>query len=519
MKTQPDKIQEPQTPITPKVTSEPSSGGTAQLMDNRTSTINQRKLQKTMNGSAQGNINPIQRKVNKTGLPDNLKSGIENLSGYSMEDVKVHYNSSKPAQLQAHAYAQGTDIHLASGQEKHLPHEAWHVVQQKQGRVKPTKQLKSKVNINDDSGLEKEADVMGAKALEKKTIVPKNELTNVPHQRGNNLVQRQIDDPEELRGQKTNTDIPIWIRTEIKKVLSLVGFINDQGTFDHINRWLVKQKNKILRRDANKYEEGLLTKLLMKLQHLQFLMEYWRDNLNNAQWGIIKDTWKDTHKSVVDFLYYCTVERNNMDPANSGTTLAKKFEPALISLAMRITVTNSSHVTSTTFAQDRNTDHAAQQGHQHTALAPNLGTDTPESLRRKLDKLDEKGQGICSEFAAAAASILEGNGVSVEIMGTSQGDHNFVVLGRLPTTDPTKPKTWNDENNDNTRIIDCWWGAMKWNGYDEYPNVIWEPGAHEDMGNKPDAILYPPQNNAQDPLKAMIAKLAASREERNFNLL
>ncbi|WP_281987723.1 DUF4157 domain-containing protein [Aquimarina aggregata] len=165
MKRRTDKIQEPQTPITPKVTSEPSTGGTAQLMDNRTSTINDRKLQKTMNGSAQGNINPIQRKVNKTGLPDNLKSGIENLSGYSMDDVKVHYNSRKPAQLQAHAYAQGTDIHIGPGQQKHLPHEAWHVVQQKQGRVKPTKQLKSKVNINDDIGLEKEADVMGMKAI------------------------------------------------------------------------------------------------------------------------------------------------------------------------------------------------------------------------------------------------------------------------------------------------------------------------------------------------------------------
>ena len=70
----------------------------------------------------------LQRKANNTGLPDNLKSGIENLSGHSMDDVKVHYNSNKPAQLQAHAYAQGTDIHIASGQEKHLPHEAWHVV-------------------------------------------------------------------------------------------------------------------------------------------------------------------------------------------------------------------------------------------------------------------------------------------------------------------------------------------------------------------------------------------------------
>jgi hypothetical protein len=107
---------------------------------------------------------PIQRK-NNTGLPDNLKSGVENLSGYSMDDVKVHYNSDKPAQLQAHAYAQGNQIHIAPGQEKHLPHEAWHVVQQKQGRVKPTKQLKAKVNINDDEELEKEADVMGAKAM------------------------------------------------------------------------------------------------------------------------------------------------------------------------------------------------------------------------------------------------------------------------------------------------------------------------------------------------------------------
>ncbi len=105
------------------------------------------------------------KKENNTGLPDDLKSGIENLSGYTMDDVKVHYNSNKPAQLQAYAYAQGTDIHVASGQERHLPHEAWHVVQQKQGRVKPTVQLKEKININDDLGLEKEADLMGLEAI------------------------------------------------------------------------------------------------------------------------------------------------------------------------------------------------------------------------------------------------------------------------------------------------------------------------------------------------------------------
>jgi hypothetical protein len=113
----------------------------------------------------QGKFNAIQKNENKTGLPDNLKSGVENLSGFSMDDVKVHYNSDQPAQLNALAYAQGTDIHVAPGQEKHLPHEAWHVAQQKQGRVQPTMQMKEGVPVNDDGGLEHEADVMGEQAL------------------------------------------------------------------------------------------------------------------------------------------------------------------------------------------------------------------------------------------------------------------------------------------------------------------------------------------------------------------
>ncbi|MCC5612361.1 DUF4157 domain-containing protein [Nostoc sp. CHAB 5834] len=108
---------------------------------------------------------PVQRQPNRTGRPDQLKAGVENYSGHSLDDVNVHYNSAKPAQLQAHAYAQGTDIHVAPGQEKHLPHEAWHVVQQKQGRVKPTIQMKGSVAVNDDKGLEKEADVMGESVL------------------------------------------------------------------------------------------------------------------------------------------------------------------------------------------------------------------------------------------------------------------------------------------------------------------------------------------------------------------
>jgi len=81
-------------------------------------------------------------KPNQTGLPDQLKAGVEHLSGISLDNVRVHTNSSQPAQLNALAYTQGTDIHVAPGQEQHLPHEAWHVAQQAQGRVQPTRQMK-----------------------------------------------------------------------------------------------------------------------------------------------------------------------------------------------------------------------------------------------------------------------------------------------------------------------------------------------------------------------------------------
>lgn len=105
------------------------------------------------------------RNLGRDGLPNQLKAGIEGLSGMSMDHVKVHYNSSQPAQLNAHAYAQGHEIHLGPGQEKHLPHEAWHVVQQAQGRVRPTIQMMAGVKVNDDKSLEAEADLMGSRAL------------------------------------------------------------------------------------------------------------------------------------------------------------------------------------------------------------------------------------------------------------------------------------------------------------------------------------------------------------------
>ncbi len=111
------------------------------------------------------NTAQLEKKENLTGMPDDLKEGIESLSGFSMDDVRVHYNSSKPATVQALAYTQGTDIHVAPGQEKHLPHEAWHVAQQMAGRVSPTTNING-MPVNDNVELEREADEMGEKAVQ-----------------------------------------------------------------------------------------------------------------------------------------------------------------------------------------------------------------------------------------------------------------------------------------------------------------------------------------------------------------
>lgn len=140
---------------------------------------------------------PRQREIpavaGRTGLPAQLRTGIESLSGLSMHDVSVHYNSGKPAQLNALAYAQGSEIHLAPGQERHLPHEAWHVVQQRQGRVNATTRVNA-VGVNDDARLEREADVMGARSSafssDGQTLQPR--AAGLPSSGASGTVQRAV---------------------------------------------------------------------------------------------------------------------------------------------------------------------------------------------------------------------------------------------------------------------------------------------------------------------------------------
>ncbi len=116
--------------------------------------------------------NPVQMIKNPTGIPDDVKVRAESAFNTDFSNVRVHANSSKAPEVGALAYTQGSDIHFAQGHyspgsssgNRLLGHELAHVVQQSQGRVKPTGEV-SGMPLNDSPSLEKEADVMGRKAF------------------------------------------------------------------------------------------------------------------------------------------------------------------------------------------------------------------------------------------------------------------------------------------------------------------------------------------------------------------
>lgn len=115
---------------------------------------------------------PVQRQVeNQTGIPDDVKQRMEDSFNTDFSGVRVHPDSSSAPEVGALAYTQGTDIHFAPGQFKPdtsagqqlLGHELAHVIQQAEGRVQPTTEIGG-MPVNDNEGLEHEADVLGANA-------------------------------------------------------------------------------------------------------------------------------------------------------------------------------------------------------------------------------------------------------------------------------------------------------------------------------------------------------------------
>ena len=103
-------------------------------------------------------------------MPGEVQVKMESAFGADFSGVRIHQGPSAQA-LGALAYTQGPNVHFAPGWyqpesqkgQELLGHELAHVVQQSQGRVQATTQGEG-MGVNDDAGLEREADDMGAKA-------------------------------------------------------------------------------------------------------------------------------------------------------------------------------------------------------------------------------------------------------------------------------------------------------------------------------------------------------------------
>ena len=114
---------------------------------------------------------PIQRQENRTGLPDEVKDKMESTLNADFSNVNIQTNSDSATKAGALAYTQGNNVHFAPGQFKPdtrsgqelIGHELTHVVQQRESSVPATTSVGG-MPVNDDPGLEMEADRMGSKA-------------------------------------------------------------------------------------------------------------------------------------------------------------------------------------------------------------------------------------------------------------------------------------------------------------------------------------------------------------------
>ncbi len=103
-------------------------------------------------------------------LPDEVQARASNIFSTNFDSVNILENSQMAQKMGAQAFTQGNNVHFAPG--KYNPkskegmeligHELAHIVQQRNGKVKPTG-VENGNAVNTDKGLEKEADEMGKK--------------------------------------------------------------------------------------------------------------------------------------------------------------------------------------------------------------------------------------------------------------------------------------------------------------------------------------------------------------------
>jgi Domain of unknown function (DUF4157) len=154
------------------------------------------------------------------GLAAPVKAQMESAFGADFSNVRVHEDG-EAGEVGAEAFTRGSDLHFAPGRyapesakgQELIGHELAHVVQQSQGRVGASFQAKG-LRINDDDGLEAEADAMGAKAARGEQAA---DLGGADVANGGDTAQCYIDQKIATKDWRVSDDLHIAVRQDTTK--------------------------------------------------------------------------------------------------------------------------------------------------------------------------------------------------------------------------------------------------------------------------------------------------------------
>ena len=253
---------------------------------------------------------------------------------------------------------------------------------------------------------------------------------------------------------------------------------NSQTKNRKLEDWLDKSIDGAI--EALNYHESV-DQSWLPFDHLLYLqknLEYYRDNCNPEYWEYYSESWRELHTAVISEIRSINDSVVPSDGSvGTGTDFAFSMQPSLQSLAMAIGVRNQGAWDKGDIAENHHTkieEQREQEGLNFKPMPLNLGADNEKSIERKGEIIDKNETAVCSEFAAAAANILKGKGVRVEVCGSIKGHHNFVVVGRPQGSKIGDKSTW-----ENAAIVDCWMGALWWSVGESYPDVVYVPTEHE----------------------------------------
>ncbi len=166
MKTYLDQLQEQQNATTLIAMKEPSAGGRATILDDRPSTLYQRKLRETMNAHTTNKTFPMRRNTPKGSFRfQQIATTMGTMHGVDTAGLVATHNSSFPGKLNAEATIQGNNIHFAPGMDTdyNIRHEVAHAIDNALNGTPKGNQMVNGQKV--DTTREKIVDRMAMKAL------------------------------------------------------------------------------------------------------------------------------------------------------------------------------------------------------------------------------------------------------------------------------------------------------------------------------------------------------------------